>query len=631
MKIDYLNSITLLLEDNCYKLKSYDSKNKLNTFNKFIEFHDITSENFASKFSNFEALKSRFLENYSDSSKGPIKSRLVFLDNLFSTIQAEFITGANIPFANLIIILGKMKYGENTKLETIANKITSEMSIRIGKETLVKWLRGALNIGSTSLNVERLNNIEIILKMKPNELVSAAGLSYSFIKNIHRKENKKSEVIGVEWERLPTSFKEEFEQFVKFKTKTEVCILKKVTPFKERDVLLKGENTWSLRDDGFNGSAITFKSQIRTFIGFLVHHNDIEFSSIKNLIDILNWNNLRDYRDFRLEKKSGYYTTARFFSTLTSNCYNKGFFHKLADSSMFDTWTNRGEFESWLDYLDSLRESFLECGYEALDELHENSTEEKAALINIKHMLPNPVNLLTYKDTITTCRGILNCMEIRATSLVVPKFRLTRKRSIIFFIMALYRPLRVSNFCKLKIIDESELHNNSGSVIFFNSSLKLWQIKIPKQAFKNRRSKSCRPLDCTLSKILSSHISSYVEERKQYLLHLKKTSDYFLINSKGNKTATNTMGISLKMHTLEAVIVYYESKGIKFSNYIAGINPHAIRHLAASIYLYRFNGDVLGAAALLNDNVQTVIDTYIQFDDNSHQARINDLGDSSYF
>jgi hypothetical protein len=112
---------------------------------------------------------------------------------------------------------------------------------------------------------------------------------------------------------------------------------------------------------------------------------------------------------------------------------------------------------------------------------------------------------------------------------------------------------------------------------------------------------------------------------------LNKKSDCFLIDSNGNQTAENAMGATLKEHTLEAVIVYYESKGIKFGNYIAGINPHAIRYLAASIYLYIYNGDVMGAAVLLNDNVQTVIDTYIQFDDNSHQARINDLGDSSYF
>lgn len=630
MEIDYLNSITLLLEDNCKKLKSHDSKNKLNTFNKFIKFHEVTSENFVSKFSNFDTLKSSFLKNYSDSSKGPIKSRLVFLDNLFSTIKSEFITGANIPFANLVIILGKMKYGENTKLETIANKITAEMSIHIGKKTLVKWLRGAMSIGNTILNVERLNNIENILRMNPNELVTAAGLSYSYIKNIKRKKNIESKIIGVEWEKLSANFKEEFEQFVMFKTKTEICKLKKNLPLKEQSVLLEGENTWSLRDDDSNGSAITFKSQTCAFIGFLIHHNDIELSSINSLIDILNWNHLRDYRDYRFEKKSGYYTTARFFSTLTSNCYKKGFFHKLADSSMFDKWSNRGEFESWLDYLDTLRESLLVCGSDALDELHEDNTEEKAALINIKHMLPSPVNLVTYKDTITICKGIINCMEIRTTALVAQKFRLIRKRSIIFLRMALYRPLRVSNFCKLKIIDEKELQNNSGSVIFFNSSLKLWQIKIPKKAFKNRQSKSCRPLDCTLSETLSSHISSYVEERKRYLLHLNKTSDYFLIDAKGNKTAENTMATSLKTHTLEAVIVYYESKGIEFSNYVAGINPHAIRHLVASIYLYTFNGDVLGAAVLLNDNVQTVIDTYIQFDDNSHQARINGLGDSCY-
>jgi DNA-binding Xre family transcriptional regulator len=506
MEIDYLNSITLLLEDNCHKLKSHDSKNKLNTFNKFIKFNGITSENFASKFSNFDSLKSSFLENYSDSSKGPIKSRLVFLDNLFYTIKSEFITGANIPFANLIIILGKIKYGENTKLETIANKITAEMSISIGKKTLVKWIRGIMSIGNTDLNIRRLNNIEEILIMNKNELVTAAGISNSYVKVINRKKNKKSKLIGIDWETLAASFRNEFEEFVKFKTKAQNCKLKRNLPIKEQSSHLMGENTWSLRDDLSNGSAMVFKSQIAVFLGFLVNHNNISLSSINNLIDILDWNNLRDYHDFRLETKSGFNATARFFSTLTSNCYKNGFFHKLANSSMFDKWENREEFESWLDYVETLRESLLKSGSEALDALHNDNTEEKAALINIKHMLPSPANKLTYKDTISTCNGIIDCMEKRATSLVAPKFKVIRKRSIVFLRIALYRPLRVMNFCKLKIIDEADLHKNSGSVIFFNSCFKLWQIKIPKNAFKNRQSKSCKSLDCTLSEILSSHI-----------------------------------------------------------------------------------------------------------------------------
>jgi hypothetical protein len=605
------------------------NKNNISTLNSLIKTAYLTNENILVQFNKPKDLRKLFLEQYSSGSKYSKGSRFNFIVQRFNTLIEPEISKLT-SLAQAILMHGRKKYGHDKTITTISRLITNEMKVDIGEKTVGKWMRGSMSITSNQQNVNRLNDIETIIKLKENTLVEIASINASYVKVAKRDKKARSPIKEVVWGEIPESFRIEFEEFVRFKTTGEVCALKKKLGKKASKKLLPDENTWSKRDDGLNGSAKTFKSQVCAFIGFLIHDNDVSLTEINSLSILTNWDFLDDYYDYRLSVSIGNYTTARFFSTLTSNCHANGFFQTIVNP-LNDSYLKEYEVETWQQYIEDLNNTLLIPNTKVLDKLHEKGmNKNNDSISNIRHMLPGDGR--TYEDTIETCNAVLKNMEQRLDSLTAPLYRMTKSRSIMFLRLALYRPLRITNFCslKLKLKHEFEELNTSESYIVFNSNQDCWQINVPKEAFKNRNGKSCKALSYMLSPKLNPHIKKYLRIRSDYLEHKKNNSEYFFIDSSCKRVAENSLGNMLKEHTLEAIISYYESENIKYSRFISGINAHATRHIAASIYLDKRVGDVIGAALLLNDNIQTVIDTYIQTDTEKYQNQSNLLFDSLY-
>jgi len=623
----YLNILQNKLELDYTANSSTDNKNKISLLNSLINKCGINNDNILVKFGTPEELKEELLSYYSDGSKYSISCRF---DSIHESLNQSLDTDHQslTSFAQLIFSFGKKKYGDDKKLTTIANLITDEMNTEIGKKTIGKWMRGAMSITSNQQNVDRLNEIESILNLDINSLVTAAGINAAYVKVCHRVKQARTKSKGVVWDELPESFRNEFDEFVALKTQGKVCNAKKNLGRKGSAKKLSGENTWSIRDDNINRSADTFKSQICVYLGFLVYSYQVKLEELTSMSVLINWDYLEEYFNFRLNNAEGYHTTARFFTTLAANCYANGYFQVLATRLDESEWLE-DDITSWHEYVSDLTECLLLPKAAELDKLHESKNpNDDNALANIKHMLPG--NGKTFEHTVKVSTGILKFMNQRLSSLTAPLYRMTKSRSITFLKIALYRPLRITNFCKLKLIDDIEDLDSNASTICFNNDTQCWQINIPKNAFKNRHGKSCRHLNYFLSNKLNDDISQYIAIRQAYLNHIKIESDYFFIDSKGKQVAENALGNMLKEHTLEALISYYESENIKYSSYIAGINPHATRHIAASIYLDSHPGDVVGAALLLNDDIKTVIDTYVQPDIERYQQKANDLFDSLY-
>lgn len=627
MKVKYLSILTNAIKQDYDTVNSTDNKNKISVLNSLIKKCNLTNDNVIDEFKYPETLKKKLLQHYSAGSIYSVASRFDSIaEKLNLLIEPEFKGLSSLAFS--ILKYGRLKYGPDMKITTIANLITSEMKVKIGEKTIGKWMRGAMSITSNIENVKRLNEIEMILNLQHDSLVNAAGISSAYVKVIDRTKKARSKISGLPWEEIPEAFKKEFSLFVHFKTQGEICLLKKKLDRKEASRLLKGENTWSKRDDGCNGSESTFRSQVCAFIGFLINQNDVDIRSFTSLSDLLNWDYLEEYFNFRIQQGDGYNTTARFFSTLTSNCYENGYFQVLATPLDDDNWKDKNT-HTWQEYVRDLNDYILIPKSKELDKLHSStSLPEQGALSNVRHLLPG--NGRTFEDTVRISNGTIQFMEQRLKSLTAPLYRMTKSRSITFLRIALYRPLRASNFCKLKLINNYEDLKSNESTIAFNESQNCWQINIPKEAFKNRGGKSCKALNYLLSRKLNNHINEYVSIRNKYLEHINNDSDYFFIDLSGKKVAVNAIGNMLKEHTLEAIISYYESEGIKYSKFISGINAHATRHIAASIYLDQNPGDVIGAALLLNDDIQTVIETYIQTDTQRYQEKANELFDSLY-
>jgi hypothetical protein len=627
MKVKYLDMLINVVEQDYRNVNSSDNKNKISLLNSLIKKFKLTNNNVIDEFKDPEGLKKKLLKHYSSGSIYSITCRFdSIVEKLNLLIEPNFKDLSSLAFA--LLKYGRLKYGQDNKITTIANLITADMKVNIGKKTLGKWMRGSMSITSNIENVNRLNEIETILNLEHDSLVNAAAISSAYVKVINRTKKARSELKGLPWENIPTRLKEEFNQFVNFKTEGEVCLVKKELGRKRSSKILKGENTWSKRDDGHNGSAYIFKTHISSFIGFLINHNNVDIESVTSLSILLNWDYLEDFFNFRVLQGEGYANTARFFSTLTSNCYKNGYFELLAPPLDEALWKD-ADINTWEDYVKDLNENFLIPKSKELDKLHNsNKAPEEGALSNVLHMLPG--NGKTFEDTVRISNGIIQFMEQRLTSLTAPLYRMTKSRSITFLRIALYRPLRVINFCKLKLVHHYNELKSSESTISFNIDQNCWQINIPKQAFKNRGGKSCKPLNYLLSSKLNNHIDAYLKIRSDYLTHIGQSSDSFFIDQSGKQAACNALGNMLKEHTLEAIVSYYESKDIKYSKFISGINAHATRHITASIYLDKNAGDVVGAALLLNDDIKTVIETYIQTDTQRYQEKANQLFDSLY-
>lgn len=629
IKMKYLDMLKESLKLELKSNNNSHNKNNISTLNSLIKTAYLTNENILAQFSEPIKLRKLFLEQYSSGSKYSKGSRFDFIVQRFNTLIEPEI-GKLTSLAQEILIHGRKKYGHEKTITTVSRLITNEMKVDIGEKTIGKWMRGSMSITSNQQNVNRLNDIETIIKLEKNTLVEIASINASYVKVAKRDKKSRSPLKEVVWEKIPKSFKTEYNEFVRFKTAGEVCALKRKLGKKASKKLLSGENTWSTRDDGLNGSAKTFKSQVCAFIGFLIHNNDVSLEEINSISILTNWDFLDEYYNYRLSISIGCYTTARFFSTLTSNCYANGFFQTLATPLNESCW-KEDDVQNWQQYIEDLNNTLLIPNTKDLDKLHEKGVnKDNDSISNIRHMLPGDGR--TYLDTVKTCNAILKYMEQRLDSLTAPLYRMTKSRSIMFLRLALYRPLRLTNFCnlKLKLQHEFEELNTSESYIVFNANQDCWQINVPKEAFKNRNGKSCKALSYMLSSKLNPHIKKYLQIRNNYLELKKNNSEYFFIDSSCKKVAENALGNMLKEHTVEAIISYYESANIKYSKFISGINAHATRHIAASIYLDDKAGDVIGAALLLNDNIQTVIDTYIQTDTEKYQKQSNSLFDSLY-
>jgi hypothetical protein len=102
---------------------------------------------------------------------------------------------------------------------------------------------------------------------------------------------------------------------------------------------------------------------------------------------------------------------------------------------------------------------------------------------------------------------------------------------------------------------------------------------------------------------------------------LAEAEDWYVKRAFGRKNyiAKTSLGAQFKLETRDA---FYD---VDSELEQVGINAHGMRHLAAETHLDRYPGDFIGAAAIINDDVEQVHKTYGTKDRSHAMKRLGDL------
>jgi integrase len=183
------------------------------------------------------------------------------------------------------------------------------------------------------------------------------------------------------------------------------------------------------------------------------------------------------------------------------------------------------------------------------------------------------------------------------------------KRNALLLSMLLANPLRARN-CILMTWNE----NGAGSL--YQREDGQWRLRFGARDFKNERHASQSDYDAPLPRSLNHRIEEYLCEYRPRLLKSNPHGAWVFPGKTGKK-----------WQDLNKQIARLTRKLIPET---PGFAPHAIRHLVATDWLRKHPGDYLTAAALLHDQLRTVLENYshLRQDDsfNRYEEHLNAVG-----
>lgn len=201
--------------------------------------------------------------------------------------------------------------------------------------------------------------------------------------------------------------------------------------------------------------------------------------------------------------------------------------------------------------------------------------------------------------------------------------------SYLAFKWMIYAPLRVANVAKLKWLgDLSEreimrLENSEEIGIFRFSDSGEFGIYVHKSHLKNKESDKIVSIFQEFTGI-KADFERYLNIRKHELQRLGVESAYWafgLSNSAkegpGGSVSPTHVGNEIVKISQQALSIMYPDE------YNPGVNPHAMRHLAATLYLNDNPENYVGLSTLLMDNLDTVMKVYAEINNKKNARGIN--------
>jgi integrase/transcriptional regulator with XRE-family HTH domain len=203
-------------------------------------------------------------------------------------------------------------------------------------------------------------------------------------------------------------------------------------------------------------------------------------------------------------------------------------------------------------------------------------------------------NLLRLKDPLEPFQRAINKLDIAAAS--APPggmFQATYKRDAFLLAFTIANPLRARTLSITKYIHQDRLSALPSNL--YKTEAGKWRLRYFQGDFKNDDSKEVL-YDVPLADGLTRRLEEYIEEFRPVLISNNTTCPWLFPNKDG------------EMHKDLANLI--EKVARNYIPEVTRMRLHALRHIAASVFLMRNPGQYALVAELLHDKLETVLKHY---------------------
>lgn len=211
------------------------------------------------------------------------------------------------------------------------------------------------------------------------------------------------------------------------------------------------------------------------------------------------------------------------------------------------------------------------------------------------------------------------------------------QRQIVSIILLLSRcaPLRINNWTQLKLNTFNPNYNHIDfPSLLIEKNVSAFRIFVPKRFLKNRNREDISDINMPIPTQFNWLISNYLEYRGSLLSFTKTHSDHLFLKLK--KASDIEMEWVAASYTGSDLGIIFKKITKELIGRISpdmdhpGIHPHAMRHLAATMFLNDNPDNFVALSTLLNDSLKVVIDTYAEIDTDKQSNKISNWAATHY-
>tara|TARA_R110001606_G_C15400859_1_gene652975 strand:- start:6647 stop:8584 length:1938 start_codon:yes stop_codon:yes gene_type:complete len=406
---------------------------------------------------------------------------------------------------------------------------------------------------------------------------------------------------------LPDFIEKEFEVFCEWKIQStrpkDPVQFSNLNTQRKRAIRATNNSPWTINSDGDADTKIGFKSKVKAAYTYFSSTNENVKFSIQSIFNV---EFLEGFTGWSL-KKGTPGTTIKFLLWVASEAKINSFTSHYSipeDCHSYDEWI---EELSYIHFIATEKIKELKNNYVALDGKR-----------NVNFIIEADDPWGVYFDIVKTMKKIT----------VVKGYSLWSHASYLAFRWMIYAPLRVRNVSMLKwlgVVSERDFirfEENKEIGIFQLADSGEFGVFVHKSHLKNKGSSTVESIYQEFLG-MKCDFEHYLKTREKEILKLGVTTELWAFgvsntasNGPGGRVRPTHVGNELVKITQQALSVLYPDE------HNAGINPHGMRHLSATLFLNDNPENYTGLSTLLMDRLDTVIAVYAKINNKQNGKKI---------
>lgn len=526
----------------------------------------------------------------------------------------------HLPFSDALKLLAVKRFGKGKGLYALALlmvRAVKEDDEKCATNNLVRWMQG-VSYPRTEKSFELLNKVE-------RYLGSDGSLSGRVGKPIYRKTMGVRELLPPV--SIPSAVSDELDQLCEYRVKgippSPSTLLEEIGDYRAYRIYSDVDSdSWTAK------TAKNMKKFFARFYRFVEDAFPEKATSIQ-LVDMLCPELLTLFVRHEISRGT-LSNTSRYLQWLASEAKPNSFFSVALSPCNSVFYKHKpNTYSRWLEDIELTRAEIqrhqkrLNADYEAL---------EGSRNVDFILASENP-------DELTRLISEAIWAESQMASQSSSRAIITLMTALMFDI-ELVCPIRASNYAALRIAGslttaEAKKLTSTDQCLYYDSQKDCYVVFVGKQMLKNRKSKNITDVRQPLPH-LTDKIGEYLSARSAFLesngvgtdslnIVTRTTERKGKITSQiGDTQKPDSMANTFKLRTGHVIRTHL---GIQDE---PGINPHGMRHLAATAFLRDHPENYTGLATLLMDDLNTVLRVYARRDDAGNSEKIANWAANKY-